>query len=597
MEPAVPDSHPNEQQTLNMAPGSSSSQTVQQPGARPAQSDRITASENSPPVVTQQSPVSRLMDNFPSTSRDYSQMSALERMRQIGPALQQELEKERRAAKARQAQPTLHGQTAQQQQLLPSSSHEQAPLPLQRHLSYAQQPQRQIAVPSSHQISQIDQRMPTMSTAQGQVSKQKTVASRIKSVVNRISPPKVRPVIPRNVKSTYKRTMLAVTDCDQDELITAYDEPKTFQQAVNSDDADKWFEAINNELNAHQKNGTWTIVPKPAGVNEISSKWIFKVKYGTDGKIDRFKARLVARGFSQVAGVDFGEIFAPVVRMDSVRLLFSICAQLNLEFAQFDVATAFLNGELDEELYLSPPEGLDIAKGHTCRLHKSLYGLRQAPRCWNTKFVNMLKIFNMKQLQSDPCVFVNTDSDDVVYLALYVDDGLIFAKDRKTIDRVIGYLTKHFEIKTVNSACFVGLEIVQDKETSSIFLHQRSYIKRVLERFRMMDCKAAATPLEVGHTLNKPETLQDEPTNDVPYAEAIGSLLYCAMGTRPDLAYALSVLSKFTKNPRPLHWKAVKRVFRYLRGTIDHGLIYQPIDRPKIMCFTDADYAGDQLVG
>lgn len=367
-------------------------------------------------------------------------------------------------------------------------------------------------------------------------------------------------------------------------------EPKSYSEALEGPNAKKWMEAVENELLAHYTNETWTLVKKTGREKEISCRWVFKIKQNPDGSIDRFKARLVARGFTQREGEDFNEIFSPVVRMDSVRLLFSVCAQFNLKYRQFDITTAFLYGEISEELYMKPPEGLEVEDGFTCKLNKSLYGLRQAPRCWNEKFSKMLKEFNMNPTQSDPCVYVSNDKR--LYLALYVDDGLIFSEDEREINRLLNYLQANFQIKTIDSNCFIGVEI--DKlADGSLKLHQKGYILKMLEMYKMNDCKPVKTPLETGHDLNQPLVLDGPIINDVPYAAAIGSLLYCAVATRPDLAYALSVLSKFTDSPRKEHWKAVKRVFRYLKGTSGVGLIYKAVKEPRLICYSDADWAGD----
>lgn len=390
---------------------------------------------------------------------------------------------------------------------------------------------------------------------------------------------------PRNTKSVYAKRPFSAK--------VAYTEPKSFDEAVEAEDAKNWREAIRAELEAHKTNKTWEIVPRSRDMNEISAKWIFKVKHDSRGNIERYKARLVARGFTQVEGVDYNEIFAPVVRMDSVRLLISLCVQFDLKYRQFDIATAFLNGKIEEELYLTPPEGLKVAKDYTCRLKKSLYGLKQSPRCWNTKFAEMLKIFDMKQTASDPCVYVATEPD-LIYLAIYVDDGLVLAKNQKIIDRLFGYLTKHFEVRTVDSSCFIGVEIRDFRSSDgSIYLNQRGYIRRILERFNMLECKVVSTPIETGHSLNKPETLKGEILTGIPYAEAVGSLMYCALATRPDLAQALSILSKYNSCPREQHWQGVKRVLRYLKGTLDFALAYRKVNEPKIICYTDADWAGD----
>lgn len=394
---------------------------------------------------------------------------------------------------------------------------------------------------------------------------------------------------PRNVKSIYARPKANVAQVET----TFTSEPTLFEDAINGDNSKDWVSAIDAELDAHDKNQTWEVVKKTNDTSEITARWIFKLKYDVNGNIDRFKARLVARGFTQVHGQDYGETHAPVVRLDSIRLLFSLCVLKELKFKQFDVATAFLNGDLEEELYLRPPEGLSVPDGCTLKLRKSLYGLKQAPRAWNYKFTQMLKLFNMSQTYSDPCVFVGNEPE-LIYLAVYVDDGLVFAKNENTIQRLIGYLTKHFEVKLVNSSCFLGIEISHDIEKNRVFLHQTAYIKRVLKRFNMSEAKGATTPLQVGHELNQQNTLDTPIMADVPYAEAIGSLMYCAYATRPDITQVLSILSKYNSCPREAHWQAVKRVLRYLRATTDYGLSYSMIDEPEILCYTDSDWAGDQ---
>lgn len=375
--------------------------------------------------------------------------------------------------------------------------------------------------------------------------------------------------------------------------ISLHAEPTTMKEAMESDDSNRWLAAINEELAAHEENGTWEIVPKPENIKELSVKWIFKIKTHANGQIDRYKARLVARGFTQTEGVDYNDIFAPVVRMDSIRLLFSICVQKGLEFVQFDIATAFLNGHIEEDLYMRPPEGLSVPEGHTLKLVRSLYGLKQAPRCWNLKFDNMLKIFNMKHTQSDPCVYVSNDPEPI-YLALYVDDGLIFAKDKRTLSRMIGYLTKHFKVKTVTTSCFIGVEILHNREEDFVFLHQRGYVEKLLSKFNMTDAKGAATPLEVNHTLNHPNTLNGETIDNIPYPEAIGGLLYCALATRPDIAHAVAILSQHCKSPKAEHWQGIKRVLRYLKHTKEYGLRYKRVDNPRLICYTDADWGGDK---
>lgn len=403
---------------------------------------------------------------------------------------------------------------------------------------------------------------------------------------------------PRSLINRLRPTLSAVVGKDNTRtenvtrrnLVAAVEmEPKSFDEALSCADKDKWKIAICEELAAHADNGTWELVPKQAHMREITAKWIFKIK--DDAVNKRYKARLVARGFSQQEGTDYDDIFAPVVRMDSVRLLFSLAAQLELKWKQFDITTAFLNGEVNEELYLTPPEGLNVPTTVTCRLRRSLYGLKQAPRCWNAKFTEKLSQFGMQKTSSDSCVYVSR-GEPTIYLALYVDDGLVFARDERSIDRLLDYLKGQFKVKVINSACFLGLEIMKN-EDGSIFLHQERYIKRVLQKFNMTDCKSKPTPIVAGHAYNRPETLKESVVQGVPYAELLGSLLYCSVATRPDISYTLSVLSKYMSEPREAHWEGLKRTLRYLSGTQTFGLRFARRENPAVECFTDADYAGD----
>lgn len=372
----------------------------------------------------------------------------------------------------------------------------------------------------------------------------------------------------------------------------AHGDPMNYHAAISGPDSMEWKDAIVDELAAHEENKTWSFVTKPPNIKEISVKWIFKTKHHPDGTIERRKARLVARGFSQREGVDYQEIFSPVVRIDSVRLLFSIAAQFGLQYKQFDVTTAFLHGTIPEDLYIRPPEGLDIVPGQALKLNKSLYGLKQASRCWSIKFSQLLRDYNLRQTISDPCVFVNNGSE-MMFLAIYVDDGLVFAKDMRSIDRLIDNLISHLKVKLVDSGVFIGIQIHRNPHDGSYFLNQSGYIARTLEGFAITEAKPVATPLEAGHDLHSSKVLEQHPNKDLPYAEAVGKLLYCAMATRPDIAHTLSILSKYASYPRDRHWIAVKRVLRYLKGTINHGLLYKRVKEPNLVCFTDADYAGD----
>lgn len=201
--------------------------------------------------------------------------------------------------------------------------------------------------------------------------------------------------------------------------------------------------------------------------------------------------------------------------------------------------------------------------------------------------------FSMTQSGCDPCVFIGT-STELFFLALYVDDGLVFAKNNTTINKLIDHLTREFEVEVIDSGCFLGVDILHDRESSSIFLNQTRYINKILEKYNMTDCKGAKSPLEKGHSLNKPEVLKKEVVSDVPYQAVVGSINYAATGTRPDLSHTVSILSKYLNFPREDHWKAAKRVLRYLQATKDLGLLYKKAKDPSLLVYTDADWVGDQ---
>lgn len=216
---------------------------------------------------------------------------------------------------------------------------------------------------------------------------------------------------------------------------------------------------MKDEFDSLVKNRTWKLVDLPPGKKVIDNRWVFKVKLDTNGSIDRFKARLVVRGFTQEYGVDYGETFSPVVKFTSIRTILAIAAQEKLKLRQFDVKTAFLYGDLNEDVYMTQPIGYDDGSGKVCKLQKSLYGLKQASRCWNQKFTSFIKQFEFVPLKSDSCVFIHSKDDNKIILALYVDDGLMAASSEECMRPVIQFLNCNFEIKDFEAKCFLGLEI------------------------------------------------------------------------------------------------------------------------------------------
>ena len=367
--------------------------------------------------------------------------------------------------------------------------------------------------------------------------------------------------------------------------------PLTYQEAMSSPEAEKWQAAVREEIEALRENNTWSAVPLPKGKRTISSKWVFTIKKNSRNNSERYKARLVAKGFSQREGIDYFETFAPVVRYESIRILLSIAAHEDFEIIKFDVKTAFLYGDLKEEIYLHPPDGLSNEEDNNIvyRLRRSLYGLKLSPRCWNEKFVGFLHKFNFRSIESDKCIFVGMIEHCKVYLALYVDDGLVISKSQSAIDSVLYYLKNKFRITVDAADEFVGMEIKRDRANKLIKISQSNYISKLIEKFGMSEAFSLSIPAEPGLSLSK----EICSTEIIPYREAVGSLLFAARVCRPDIEYAVNYASQFLNGFGQKHWQAVKRIFRYLIGTRDLGILFGNSGSSiAVNGFTDADYAG-----
>ena len=376
-------------------------------------------------------------------------------------------------------------------------------------------------------------------------------------------------------------------------------QPDTYDEAVSSSQHAEWHEAMNSEISSLNENDTWTLEYLPEGHKAIPCKWVYKIKQNPDGSIDKYKARLVIKGCSQRKGIDYGETFSPVVRTSSIRAVISVAASQKMVLAQFDVSTAFLYGELEEEIYMCQPEGFSDGSGRVCRLKRSLYGLKQAPRCWNKRVGNFLRQLGFEQNEADPCVFMRLRGNEKTVIALHVDDGLIAATSKAEVKKLIADLESEFKITAKEASYFLGLEI-KVQQDGSIKICQEGYTNRILERFGMAECRPSPTPVikesgKVDTSVNREHSKDREVFS---YRSAVGALLYLSTGTRPDIAYAVGLVSRNLENPSHEDFVAVKRIFRYLKGTADHGLVYKPGHRPGVTeNYSDADHGGDLQTG
>lgn len=370
-------------------------------------------------------------------------------------------------------------------------------------------------------------------------------------------------------------------------LCSSFEEPLCYEDAKSSSDNDKWESAMKRELDSLKESGTWVLVDKPSNCNIVRNKWVYKIKRNSNNEIVKYKARLVAKGFTQQHGVDYDETFSPVIRHTNIRLLFALAVKLDLNIDHLDIETAFLNGSLDETIYMYQPEGFIDTKNKdkVCLLKKTIYGLKQSSRVWYKTVEEFLVNLGYVKSLFESCVYYKRNGCKLTIVALYVDDFLILSNDMKEKSRLKYNLGQKFNIKDLGEVkYFLGLNIERTK--GQIKINQKPYINNLLRKFNMSQCKTVTTPIEANCKLNN--VSQELP--NVPYQSLIGSLMYLAVNSRPDIAYVISYLSQFNTKFTSEHWKAAKRVLQYLKGTIDYSLIYRNDDK-KIVGYADADWA------
>ena len=330
----------------------------------------------------------------------------------------------------------------------------------------------------------------------------------------------------------------------------------------------------------------------PDGKKLVGSRWIFKVKKNADGGIERRKARFCAKGFTQKAGVDFHETYAPVAKMNSIRTILSIVTTEDLELHQADVDTAFLYGEMDTDVYIRQPSGF-VEPGKedwVCHLKKSLYGTKQAARQWYKKVHSTVTKNGFEECQSDNCVYIRRIDSEFSILALYVDDLIIASTTLLGVKMILDFLKCDFSIKELGELNYcLGIKVERIRNERKLFLSQKACIERVVERFGLSECKPCYTPAEV-EQLTRSDGLSNL---KFPYREAVGSMMYLMLCTRPDIANAVGCVAKYCDNYDVSHWTAVKRILRYLQTTKDFRLEFSGEKREKLVCYADASWAND----
>ena len=437
----------------------------------------------------------------------------------------------------------------------------------------------------------------------------------------------IQPSVAASIPSRAQPTFLKQVRADMDTMDNALargaalptmatistDDPTTYEQAISRPDAALWIKAMQAEIDSLTLAGTYDVTELPQGFQAIGGKWVFRTKRGANGEIVKYKARWVAQGFRQKHGIDYNETFAPVARFDSIRALLALVAHHDWELHQMDVKSAYLNGDLEEELYMRQPTGF-VVKGSenlVCRLNKSLYGLKQAGRTWNKRIDVELKAHGFAPIDADPCLYAYRRGNVVLIISLYVDDLLLASDSLAELEKVKAELKTCFEMEDMGEASFaLGIKITRDRAARTLTISQGAYILDVLTRFDMQNSRPVSTPMDpkprlqpatVTPTKAKDTTAtKDQPLDTAGkqrYQSAVGALLHAARATRPDIAFAVTTLSQFNNAPTHHHWQAVNRVFRYLRGSVDRGLTYTGTgsskDQPTLLGYCDSDYAED----
>ncbi|KAI5328948.1 hypothetical protein L3X38_028345 [Prunus dulcis] len=366
-------------------------------------------------------------------------------------------------------------------------------------------------------------------------------------------------------------------------------EPESFEEAAKDD---SWKKAMEAEITMIEKNNTWELVNRPFDKPIIGVKWIYKTKLNLDGSVQKNKARLVAKGYSQKPGIDFNETFAPVARLDTVRTLVAVAAQRNWNMFQLDVKSAFLNGVLNEEVYVDQPSGFVMqgSEDKVYKLKKALYGLKQAPRAWYDEINSYFIKTGFYRSPSEATLYTKMSTSGILIVTLYVDDIIYTGSSKEMMAAFKDDMMRQYEMTDLGLLHhFLGLGVLQTD--SCIFLHQKKYAKTLLDKFGLKDCKSVATPLAVNEKLSKVDG--SELANETLYRQMVGSLLYLT-ATRPDIMFAASLSARFMHNPTKKHMGTAKRVLRYVQGTINYGTAYDKGKGAMLIGYCDSDWSGSE---
>jgi len=367
-------------------------------------------------------------------------------------------------------------------------------------------------------------------------------------------------------------------------------EPKSTEEALKDE---KWVEAMHEELNQFARNDVWFLVPKTAEMNIIGSKWVFRNKLDEAGVITRNKARVVAKGYNQEEGIDYGETFAPVVRLEVVRLLLAFACMSGFKLFQMDVKSAFINGFINEEVYVEQPPGFEDHQhpNNVFKLKKALCGLKQAPRQWYKRLSNFLLSHGYERGMIDKTLFIKKSNSKIILVQIYVDDIIFGATQDSLCEEFVAAMQGEFEMSMMGElSFFLGLQVKQT--TDGIFLCQSKYCKEILKKFEMESCKEASTPMPSSCYMDADAA--GKGVDQTKYRGLIGYLLYLT-ASRPDIMFVVCLCARYQANPKESHFKVAKMILKYLKGTTNVDLWYPSHSPIHLIGYSNSDFAGCKL--
>ncbi|KAH9113223.1 hypothetical protein LEN26_000145 [Aphanomyces euteiches] len=392
--------------------------------------------------------------------------------------------------------------------------------------------------------------------------------------------------------------------------------PRTFTEAMNSEQGEEWRAAIEKELDSIKSHGTWKYVEAPIDRKPLKTTWVFRVKENSDGTIDRYKARLVVKGFLQVKGLDYNDVFAHVMRLESLRTLLAIANAHDLPVDQMDIDTAFLYGVLEDTIYIEVPDGISTqeisnevvwngdpskkctARGVACLLVKSLYGLKQSPHEWHKVLTLFLSEIGFEKTNAESCIYTRQQKGQLSIVAIYVDDLVLVAENDQVMHALKTSIKQRFSSKDLGPIHYIlGLRITRNRGQRTMHISQQLNALNMLKRFQLEKARPASTPMDEILTADDCPSVGETEGDayavmHASYRQGVGSLMYLMLGTRPDLAFAVQSLSRFLHRPGRKHFGQMKRVMRYVAGTMNYGLLYHG-QQLNLSGYTDSDYAAN----